>query len=71
MKTRSGQWLLAAALALCIALPAAAASPPGADTPGWKVDTSPITLDWYVNLNWYNNAWGSYEMSRYITKKTA
>ncbi len=70
MTTWSRLWLLAAALALCCVLPAAAASPPDPDTPGWKVDTSPITLDWYVNLNWYNNAWGSYEMSRYITKKT-
>ena len=63
-------WLVLAALAAIVVPAATATAATAADTPGWKADTSPVTLDWYVNLNWYNNAWGQYEMSRYITKKT-
>lgn len=27
--------------------------------PGWKKDTSPITLDWYVNETWFSNPKGN------------
>ncbi|GGF64677.1 ABC transporter substrate-binding protein [Paenibacillus albidus] len=38
--------------------------------PGWKVDTSPITFDWYLNFSWFPNKWGVDPTSQYITKKT-
>ena len=49
---------------------AAAAAAVDPDVPGWTADTSPVTLEWYVHLNWYNNDWGQYEMSRVIEDKT-
>lgn len=33
-------------------------------------DTSPITLDWYVNFAWFKNKWGGDITSKYITQKT-
>ncbi|WP_418304221.1 extracellular solute-binding protein [Paenibacillus bovis] len=42
-----------------------------ANEPGWKVDTSPITFDWYMNFSWYTGSdWGKDPTSQYITKKT-
>ncbi|MBM7604191.1 putative aldouronate transport system substrate-binding protein [Metabacillus crassostreae] len=41
-----------------------------ADEPGWKVDTSPITFDWYVNFSWFASKWGEDEVSKYVTDKT-
>ncbi|ANE48705.1 ABC transporter substrate-binding protein [Paenibacillus swuensis] len=38
--------------------------------PGWKEDTSPITLDWYVNFSWASKDWGKTVVTKYITKKT-
>lgn len=32
----------------------AEATAPAADEPGWKKDTSPVKLDWYVNETWYD-----------------
>ncbi|QHE53661.1 extracellular solute-binding protein [Pontibacillus sp. HMF3514] len=40
------------------------------DEPGWKVDTSPVTFDWYVNFSWFTTKWGNNEVSNYITDKT-
>ena len=28
------------------------------DEPGWKLDTSPIDLTWFVGVNWYAHTWG-------------
>lgn len=41
-----------------------------ADEPGWKLDTKPITFDWYLNFSWFPNKWGVDPTSQYITKKT-
>lgn len=41
-----------------------------ADEPGWKMDTSPITFDWYLNFAWFPNKWGVDPTSQYVTKKT-
>ncbi|ODP29160.1 extracellular solute-binding protein [Paenibacillus sp. PK4536] len=42
-----------------------------ANEPGWKVDTSPITFDWYMNFSWYTGSdWGTDPTSQYVTKKT-
>lgn len=38
--------------------------------PGWKVDTSPITFDWYINFSWFPNKWGVDITSQYVTEKT-
>ncbi|MBN9654717.1 extracellular solute-binding protein [Halobacillus sp. GSS1] len=40
------------------------------DQPGWKVDTSAITFDWYVNFSWFTTQWGNNIVSDYITEKT-
>lgn len=40
------------------------------DQPGWEVDTSPITFDWYINFAWFPNKWGEDITSQYVTKKT-
>ncbi|WP_273126549.1 extracellular solute-binding protein [Metabacillus sp. HB246100] len=40
------------------------------DEPGWKVDTSPITFDWYINFSWFASKWGEDEVSKYVTDKT-
>lgn len=45
-------------------------TPLSADQPGWKEDTTPITLDWYVNFSWFATKWGQDATSKYITKKT-
>jgi putative aldouronate transport system substrate-binding protein len=37
--------------------------------PGWKQDTSPVTLTWFVDANWYANRWNT-KNAEYITKKT-
>ena len=38
--------------------------------PGWRLDTSPIELDWYVHASWYSGEWGKSVVSKYITEKT-
>ena len=38
--------------------------------PAWKKDTSPVTLNWYVNFSWYNYNWGESLISKYIEQKT-
>ncbi|AEI40390.1 extracellular solute-binding protein [Paenibacillus mucilaginosus] len=40
------------------------------DEPAWKLDTTPITFDWYINFDWYTSKWGGNVVSEYITKKT-
>ncbi|MCA1012036.1 extracellular solute-binding protein [Halobacillus halophilus] len=40
------------------------------DEPGWKLDTSPVTFDWYVNFSWFETDWGNNVVSDYITDKT-
>ena len=41
-----------------------------ADEPGWEKNTSPITLDWYMNFSWFQGKWGQDEISKYIAEKT-
>ncbi|MBN2619192.1 MAG: extracellular solute-binding protein [Spirochaetales bacterium] len=41
-----------------------------ADQPGWKLDTSPITFDWYLHFSWFPRQWGDDPTSRYVTEKT-
>lgn len=41
-----------------------------AGEPGWKGDTDPITLDWYVNYSWYESKWDTGEFSQYIEETT-
>lgn len=41
-----------------------------AGEPGWKADTDPTTLDWYVNYSWYTGMWETGEFSQYIESKT-
>ncbi|MCJ8011604.1 extracellular solute-binding protein [Paenibacillus sp. KQZ6P-2] len=50
--------------------PAAETKTVSADEPGWKIDTSPITFDWYLNFSWFANKWGVDPTSQYVTKKT-
>ena len=39
--------------------------------PAYLSDTSPVTLDWYVDENWYTRAkWGKDLTSQFITNKT-
>lgn len=38
--------------------------------PGWKGDTSPVTLTWWLDANWYARTWGESTVSQYITEKT-
>ncbi|WP_435166506.1 extracellular solute-binding protein [Paenibacillus glycanilyticus] len=40
------------------------------DEPAWKLDTTPITFDWYINFDWFTSKWGGNAVSDYITKKT-
>nr|WP_244199489.1 extracellular solute-binding protein [Halobacillus trueperi] len=40
------------------------------DQPGWQVDKSSITFDWYVNFSWFSTRWGNNVVSDYITEKT-
>lgn len=37
--------------------------------PGWKENTSPITLDWFVGASWWNTAWDT-DNAKYIADKT-
>lgn len=32
---------------------------PAEEEPGWKKDTSPVTIDWYVNETWFSNPEGN------------
>jgi putative aldouronate transport system substrate-binding protein len=41
-----------------------------ANTPGWKQDASPVSLEWYLNFSWYRGVWGEDMVSRYVTEKT-
>jgi putative aldouronate transport system substrate-binding protein len=43
---------------------------PSPDVPAWKLDTTPITFDWYINFDWFTSKWGGNVVSDYITKKT-
>ncbi len=56
--------------------PDAASTPVSSDAasseeqvPGWKIDTSPITLDWYVNETWFQNPDGNLA-DQLITEQT-
>lgn len=40
------------------------------DGPAWMRDTSPITLDWYVNMSWFSYDWGTTLISKYVQEKT-
>lgn len=41
-----------------------------AEEPGWKADTDPVTLDWYVNYSWYSSMWDTGEFSQWMEEKT-
>ncbi|MGN7494305.1 extracellular solute-binding protein [Paenibacillus sp. SAF-054] len=43
---------------------------PSPDEPAWKLDTTPVTFDWYINFDWFTGKWGGNVVSDYITKKT-
>lgn len=75
--------ILAAVLLLVLAVLAAcsrgedavetggAASDLSPDEPGWMVDTSPITMDWYIHFSWFGNEWGQGDVvSAYVTELT-
>ncbi|OBZ08350.1 hypothetical protein A8L34_23845 [Bacillus sp. FJAT-27264] len=40
------------------------------DEPGWKLDTNPVDLTWFVGANWYGQTWGNSLASKYVTEKT-
>lgn len=46
------------------------AVPMNADEAGWKLDTSPVSFDWYLHFSWFANQWGVDPLSQYITEKT-
>jgi putative aldouronate transport system substrate-binding protein len=52
--------------------PTAAAKPAKLDpyVPGWTLDTSPVTLTWFLDANWYARTWGESAVSKYVTEKT-
>lgn len=58
-------------LALALLVPAGGlgAAETKAD-PGWQKDTSPITLDWYINFNWFGTPWDSRLFPATVTKET-
>ena len=35
----------------------------------WEQDKTPITLDWYINYNWFAGKWGEDLTTQYILKK--
>lgn len=37
---------------------------------GWKMDTTPITFDWYIDFSWFTTKWGNNPVSKYVTDKT-
>jgi putative aldouronate transport system substrate-binding protein len=43
---------------------------PNPDEPGWKQDTKPVTLDWYINYDWFTSTWGPDVTALYVTEKT-
>src|SRR5262249_1381348 len=43
---------------------------PSQDEPAWKLDTTPITFNWFINFDWFSSKWGGNVVSDYITKKT-
>lgn len=85
MKKRVKGLSRATALGLCVVLLAGCgkSTTNGADTalpdpvtearaeePGWKDDTDPITIDWYINYSWYSSLWDEGLYSQYIEEKT-
>lgn len=40
------------------------------DEPAWKLDTSPVTLKWFLDANWYKQKWGESVVSKNVTEKT-
>ncbi len=36
----------------------------------WKLDTTPITFDWYIDFSWFKTKWGTNPVSKYVTDKT-
>lgn len=37
---------------------------------GWKSNTDPVDLSWFVGASWYNKTWGESFSSKYISEKT-
>lgn len=61
--------LLSLIMAMGLLLGLVPAAMAQAAEPGWKEDTSPVTLTWFVDANWYANRWNTAN-AEYITKKT-
>jgi putative aldouronate transport system substrate-binding protein len=57
-------------IAVLVGLVAFALSGLAAQDAAWKKDTSPVTLNWYVNFSWFNYNWGESLISKYIEQKT-
>ncbi len=36
----------------------------------WKLDTTPIVFDWYIDFSWFQTKWGINPVSKYVTDKT-
>ncbi len=61
----------AVVLALALLVPAGiSALAETAVDPGWQKDTSPITLDWYINFNWFGTPWDQRLFPATVTKET-
>lgn len=58
--------LLALAMLATLALSAVAEDA----KPGWQEDTSPITLNWYINFNWFGTPWDGRMFPTTVTKET-
>lgn len=57
------------ALLLCLLMLASPAATLAAE-PGYLQDTSPVTLTWYVNFNWFGNTWGENLFTKTVTEET-
>ncbi|KLU56420.1 hypothetical protein EL84_22800 [Paenibacillus sp. VT-400] len=40
------------------------------EEPAWKMDTTPVNLEWFVGAEWYGHTWGESLTSKYVTQKT-
>ena len=61
--------LLAVLLSACA--PAAGESVPDPAAPAWrKYADDKVTLDWYVNFNWFTTTWGDNVVAKTITEET-
>ena len=57
-------------LALALLLPVTILRIKADIAPGWQQDTSPVTLDWYINFNWFGTPWDDRLFPATVTKET-